>query len=180
MGAGNVSRKGVTPVVAIVLLLMMTVGAAGAAYTWFSQMQQQLQEKARTQLQSQLEVKDLECNAEPENTVEVALKNSGDTTVRLGRVDMFIRDSSGHLNITVTRMDLSQPNACNGNECRFDNPGGFSQFTVNVSDPTYDNQPGSGTVSPSDAKLVPGSFYTVKIGFTNSDISVSAGGCHAE
>ncbi|MCJ7479336.1 MAG: hypothetical protein MUP63_04130 [Candidatus Nanohaloarchaeota archaeon QJJ-7] len=174
------SRKGVTPIVAIVLLLMMTVAAAGAAYTWFSQMQQQLQEEAESELSSDLSVKDMECSADPENTVEVAIKNSGQAEIDVKDVDMFIRDSSGHLNTTVTGMDLSTASSCNGDECGFSEPGGFAQFTVNVSDPQYDDQPGSGSVDPDPSSLVEGGFYTVEIVFTNSDMSVEGTGCLAE
>ena len=35
----NTSKKGITAVVAIVLLLMMTIAAAALAYAWISQMQ---------------------------------------------------------------------------------------------------------------------------------------------
>ncbi len=40
------ARKGITAVVAIVLLLMMTVGAAGLAYVWVSGLQSSIQESA--------------------------------------------------------------------------------------------------------------------------------------
>lgn len=36
-------RKGITPVIAIVLLLMITVGVTGAAYVWIKQVQEQTQ-----------------------------------------------------------------------------------------------------------------------------------------
>lgn len=159
---------------------MMTVAAAGAAYTWFSQMQQQLQEEATTELRTELRVKDLQCNGKPENTVEIALKNVGSQQVETADVDAFIRGSGGHLNVTVTDMDLSTANACNGQPCGFGEPGGFGSLTINLANPQTPNQPGSGSVSPDPGFLVPGSFYKVELSFTRADLSVSAGGCTAD
>ncbi|MBU4300558.1 MAG: archaellin/type IV pilin N-terminal domain-containing protein [Nanoarchaeota archaeon] len=46
----NTAKKGITAVVAIVLLLMMTVAAAGLAYMWISQMQTGAQAQGTEQL----------------------------------------------------------------------------------------------------------------------------------
>ncbi len=172
-------RKGITPVVATVLLLMMTVAAAGAAYTWFTQMQGQLQTQATSDLQTEFRVKDLQCNAKPENTVKVSIKNSGSREVDLRDVDAFIDGPDGHLNVTITDMDLSTPNACNGDACAFGEPGGFAAVVIDLSDPAG-GQPGSGSASPPNSVLVPGSFYKVELSFTNADQSISAGGCLAD
>ncbi|MFB6076544.1 MAG: archaellin/type IV pilin N-terminal domain-containing protein, partial [Candidatus Nanohaloarchaea archaeon] len=134
--AGNV-RSGITPVVAIVLLLMMTVAAAGAAYTWFSQMQSQVQERATQTLQTDMEVKDLRCDSSTDK-IEVAIKNSGSTEIELTNTDLFVRDSTGHLNITMTSLDLSTDSGnalCSGGSagCSFKSPGKFDTATFDVS-----------------------------------------------
>jgi len=49
----NTAKKGITAVVAIVLLLMMTVASAGLAYMWISQMQTGTQQKTTEQLNAQ-------------------------------------------------------------------------------------------------------------------------------
>ncbi len=45
-GKMNSKRKGITPVIAIVLLLMMTVAAAGMAYMWIMSLQEDMEETA--------------------------------------------------------------------------------------------------------------------------------------
>lgn len=41
----EIPRKGITPIIAVVLLLMMTVAAAGLAYTWVIGVQTSIQER---------------------------------------------------------------------------------------------------------------------------------------
>ncbi|MDY6769480.1 MAG: archaellin/type IV pilin N-terminal domain-containing protein [Candidatus Nanohaloarchaea archaeon] len=161
MARRTVARKGITPVVAIVLLLMMTVAAAGAAYTWFSQMQQRIQSEATTQLQTELQVKDLRCNARPKNTVVLALSNTGSTEIDSSDVDLFIRGSGGHLNATVTGLDWSGAG--------FSEPGGFGEVTIDLAN-----------ADTGSTFLVAGSFYQVEADFINADYTLQAGGCLAE
>lgn len=161
MESGRRSRKGITPVIAIVLLLMMTVAAAGAAYTWFSQMQERLQSEATRGLQTELSLRDLRCNAKPTNTMELAVSNSGSTSVDLSDVDVFIRGSAGHLNSTLLDLDWAGSG--------FGDPGGFGQVTVQLSNAD----------SGSDF-LVDGKFYKVEADFPLADYTLNAGGCLAE
>ncbi len=42
-------RRGITPVVAVILLLLMTIAAAGAAYLWVTKLQQLITERATSQ-----------------------------------------------------------------------------------------------------------------------------------
>ncbi len=46
-------KKGITAVVATVMLLMMTVAAAGMAYIWITDMQKEIQEGTSAQIQQQ-------------------------------------------------------------------------------------------------------------------------------
>ncbi len=154
------SRKGVTPVVAIILLLMMTVAAAGAAYTWFTNMQDKFQEQAAGQIQTELSVRDLQCDADAEE-VELALSNSGSTDIQLNDVDVFIRGSGGNLNSTFTGQDWTGEG--------FGEPGGFGSVVLDMSNAD----------SGSDF-LDPGSFYKIEVYFANTDYTLPAGGCLAE
>lgn len=47
--------KGITPVIAIILLLLMTVAAAGAAYIWISRVQEQISSQTSTGLEANLQ-----------------------------------------------------------------------------------------------------------------------------
>lgn len=154
------TRKGITPVVAIVLLLMMTVAAAGAAFTWFSQMQEQVQDRASSELNRQLEVRDLVCDS-ANDQIEISISNTGSTTIPLSGVSVFVRDSTGHLNTTITDRDWS------GNA--FGDPGGFGTVTVDV------------TQGSDATALYAGAFYDIEVDFTNVEggYTLPAGGCVA-
>ncbi len=159
------SRRGVTPVVAIILLLMMTVAAAGAAFTWFSQMQEELQDQAASDLRTSMDVKDLQCDS-GSDTLDISIKNSGSTEVELTSVDVFVRDSTGHLNATITQLDWSS-SGCSG-ACQFGQPGGFDTAQVDIS-----------TADSGSTFLSSGAFYDVEIDFTDAGFTLQAGGCLA-
>lgn len=139
---------------------MMTVAAAGAAYSWFSNMQTQFQERAAGQIQTELSVRDLDCSAKDE-TVQIALSNSGSTDIELGDVDVFIRGSGGHLNATFTGEDWTGEG--------FGEPGGFGSVTLDMAN-----------VDSGSDFLDAGSFYKIEIYFVDTDYTLAAGGCLAE
>ncbi len=83
----NTAKKGITAVVAIVLLLMMTVAAAGLAYMWISQMQTGTQQKTSEQLNTQAQQMQSSLNIESVwasgGMMFFSLRNTGSTTVDL-------------------------------------------------------------------------------------------------
>lgn len=166
--AAGASRKGITPVVAIILLLMMTVAAAGAAFTWFSQMQEQLQGQAERDLNTQLDVKDLQCDSGA-NYVNVSITNTGDREIELTTVNLYVRDSSGDLAGTVSGMDLTtstSTSSCeSGGGCQFGTPGGFDTVNIDL----------SGTMT-----LSANSFYDISMEFLDAGgYEIQPGGCLA-
>lgn len=48
-------KKGITPVIAIILLLLMAVAAAGALYLWYSRSQEDVASSAQTGMEKQVE-----------------------------------------------------------------------------------------------------------------------------
>lgn len=78
------SRKGITPVIALVLLLMMTVAAAGMAYVWFMS----VQEETQTTVQESLSERTgqmagavtIDAVYETGNVAYVAVRNTGSVT----------------------------------------------------------------------------------------------------
>lgn len=80
-------RKGITPVIAIVLLLLITVGAVGIVYTQFqgivegNDAEQELQQQQRIQ-QSSYSIVAVTATGSPGN-YEVTIKNTGDDTLDL-------------------------------------------------------------------------------------------------
>lgn len=86
----NTTKKGITAVVAIVLLLMMTVAAAGLAYMWISSMQTDTQQKTTQQLNAQQQQMQGAFNVEsvwggpaPGNMV-FSVRNTGTTAINFG------------------------------------------------------------------------------------------------
>ncbi|MCK4555007.1 MAG: hypothetical protein KAT83_00215 [Candidatus Aenigmarchaeota archaeon] len=79
-------RKGITPVIALVLLLMMTVAAAGMAYIWFQDVQQETQDTVSDSLSQRTEQMagaiSIDAVYEPgvANEVRVAIRNTGSVT----------------------------------------------------------------------------------------------------
>lgn len=98
-------RRGITPVIAVTLLLGMTVAASGGAYAWISQVQQQAQEEASQGLATRLDVKDAVCTRY--GNVEVSIKNNGDAMLTATESDIFVRDGDGDLVSQRTGIDIS-------------------------------------------------------------------------
>lgn len=79
------SQKGITPIIAIILLLMMTVAVAGAAFFWLSRIQNQLQGGVEsyqgtmmTQISSKVDVVDA---AFSNNNLTIFFQNTGNTKI---------------------------------------------------------------------------------------------------
>lgn len=167
--ANHYRRHGITPVVSIVLLLMMTIAAAGAAYSWFDQMQTDIQQQARQQLETSVETRDLQCIIDPAgDQLLVALKNIGKRDIRGDAVDVYVYDNNGNLYTAITNLNwrtsanwemASPPNS------GFLDSGGFGQVSIDM---------------PASSQFTDGAFYTVTVEFSNTGISKPVGGCIAE
>lgn len=105
------------------LLLGMSVVAAGSAYTWITTTTQQAQDEAVETLATQVEVKDVRCDR---GRVTVSLSNSGDTELS-GPVDVFLRGPDGDLH--TVRSDIAVDNMS------FTTPGGFDEVALIASRP---------------------------------------------
>ena len=77
-------RKGITPVIALVLLLMMTVAAAGMAYIWFQDVQQETQDTVSDSLAERTGqmagAVSIDAVYEDADVTQVAIRNTGSTT----------------------------------------------------------------------------------------------------
>ncbi|MDY6768736.1 MAG: archaellin/type IV pilin N-terminal domain-containing protein [Candidatus Nanohaloarchaea archaeon] len=106
------AKKGITPVVAMVLLLMMTVAAAGAAFAWTQGILSGQQQEATQALNTEVAIRGLNCaagGASPE--LDFFLNNVGSTTVSAsapGSVTVYLYSvSTGNL---VTTESTSHSN----------------------------------------------------------------------
>ena len=87
-------RKGITPIIAVVLLLMMTVAAAGLAYQFVINAQTGVQagleqEIAGTQAQSQAKLT-IDTVYNTTTDVVISLRNSGSYTFNTGDLSVYI------------------------------------------------------------------------------------------
>jgi flagellin-like protein len=110
--------KGITPVIATVLLLMMTVAASGAAYLWMTSLQSEIQKSVQQTAQGVTGTTDLEfqfrskkCNATESsppfthNEIEVYLQNTGQGLIEQGPVGLTLVDDEGNDLEFVERTD---------------------------------------------------------------------------
>ncbi len=81
-------RNGITPVVAIVLLLMMTVAASGGAYAWMTQVQDEAQEDAARGLSTGVDLRDVRCRG---INISFTASNTGDTALSSDEADVYVR-----------------------------------------------------------------------------------------
>lgn len=72
--------KGVTPVVALVLLVLLTISAAGAAFSFVQLIIEDREDAARQLVASSLSIKQITCTASTD-TVTVQASNDGDTVL---------------------------------------------------------------------------------------------------
>ncbi len=94
-GKMDSKRKGITPVIAIVLLLMMTVAAAGMAYVWIMSLQEDVRVIADEGVEDMKIVSSVSLSFEAVhedagNMIEFTLRNTGKHGFSSGELDQFI------------------------------------------------------------------------------------------
>ncbi len=101
------NSKGITPIISVILLLMMTVAIAGAAFFWTQRMQNQLQGSVEsyqstllTRMSSKVDIREgTNYNVSTEN-LTIVLQNTGNTKIPIRdccawpRTDWTLRDSN--------------------------------------------------------------------------------------
>ncbi|MCJ7450845.1 MAG: hypothetical protein MUP58_03850 [Candidatus Nanohaloarchaeota archaeon QJJ-9] len=147
-------RKGITPVVAVVLLLLITVGTVATAWAWINGFIGDQQERTAEKLNTQVEFRDLVCNS-GDDSVEFYVKNTGSTAVTSTSVEAYVYNvSDGAL---VSSVDVT------------------SAFT-NSMDPD-DDVDSNFTVS---GGLTPGLQYEVRVEFSDHNNYIITDTCQAQ
>lgn len=136
-------RRGITPVVAVIIILMMTVATSVSAYGWMRGLQEQVQAEAARDLRQDVTFKDLRCDVE---AVAFSLKNSGDVTVSADALDVYIHGPDDELVTTRTGVDMD--------DAAFTEPGGFATRGVLLNE-----------------SLVPSRVHEVEVAFREGSIS---------
>jgi len=119
----RLNKKGISPVIAIILLLMMTVAVAGAAFFWLSRIQNQLQGGVEsfqgtvfTQIASAVDVVDADyVNASSTENLTIFFQNTGNTKIPISNSGTFptttwiLRDSD-QVAVCSTNWEGTSPN----------------------------------------------------------------------
>ncbi len=100
--------RGLSPIIGVVLLIMMTVAVMGAAYLWVTSLQQSVQQTSSQQMgtmqRGQINVLSTDCNSSS-GIINVVVRNIGTVTIPKGNVTLEVKDNNGvHLNILYKDM----------------------------------------------------------------------------
>ncbi|MCW1300652.1 MAG: hypothetical protein OH363_05120, partial [Candidatus Parvarchaeota archaeon] len=101
------NKKGITPVIATILLLLMTVAAAGTAYFWMVSVQSKIQtgvstgiEQQLTQAQYQIKTVGVTCN-ETSGIYSVSVMNIGPNDIPTGTATLVVTNGTTGATIAV-------------------------------------------------------------------------------
>ena len=126
------NRKGITPVISVVLLIMLTVAITGGAYYWMTNVQSSLQENVGASIQGSAElatasfsIVSVSCDSTTEEIKIIGL-NTGTQTLDASKAIITISSIEG--SVLGTLVDLNGGASIS--------PGG--SFTVTTSDETWD------------------------------------------
>ena|SRR3989338_11012621 len=82
--------KGITPVIAIILLLLITISMVGFAFVWFQRVAQTATENTDTQLQAQINQQSQTARIESVGGTSITLRSSGSQSLPIGSVAIFV------------------------------------------------------------------------------------------
>lgn len=86
--------KGITPVIAIILLLLITISMVGFAFVWFQRVAQTATGASDTQLQSQLNQAAQTARIESASGATVAMRNTGSQSIPVSSVAVFVNGTA--------------------------------------------------------------------------------------
>ncbi|MEK6887418.1 MAG: type IV pilin [Candidatus Aenigmatarchaeota archaeon] len=86
--------KGITPVIAIILLLLITISMVGFAFVWFQRVAATATSATDTQLQSQLNQQGQQIKIEGASGTTVSFRSNGNAALPAGSVLLFVNGSS--------------------------------------------------------------------------------------
>jgi flagellin-like protein len=136
------NSKGITPIISVILLLMMTVAIAGAAFFWTQRMQNQMQggiesyqSTMLTQMSSKADIYDADYNTTTEN-LTIFIQNTGNTKIPIRdccswpRTDWILKNSN---QVAICATDWAGGTAANDSaDCVEGCTGGGNVDYINV------------------------------------------------
>ncbi len=149
-------RKGLTPVVAIVMLLMLTILVTGGAFTFINNFMDHQENELQRHISTDVVVSDVNCNGDE---LEFILTNQGSMNVDLNVVDIFIRNrATGSLT-----MDSPITTSSQGNPPELEVMG--------------EDRHWRGTETDLIDSFDPGSTYRVEFQFVSNGVGQATGTC---
>ena len=101
--------RGLSPIIAVVLLIMMTVAAAGAAYVWIIALQKKMSGSSNQQLQvlntGVIQYVSASCTS-PSN-ISVIIRNVGKTAIPSGNVTLEVKDAATNAHLNTYYKDMA-------------------------------------------------------------------------
>ncbi len=82
--------KGITPVIAIILVLLITISMVGFSFVWFSRISELAADQTQSQLQAQLDTQAQKIKIDATTTATVSIRNSGSKSIALSKISVFI------------------------------------------------------------------------------------------
>ena len=127
--------KGVTPIIAIILLLLITISMVGFAFVWFTSIAESSTEAVGGQLEATTEQIAKKIRIDNIAGTSLALRATGTATIELGELGFFIDGVAvnciGFANIAPNSVGIcTLDSACNiGSRLRVSAPGGPDEVT---------------------------------------------------
>ena len=140
------SKKGITPVIAIVLLLMLTVASAAGAYYWITSMQSGLQENAEGTIGSasmggEYSITTLSGGIDCDSTsdeITVFVRNQGTLSIPSGTWYAFVKNTNGTETGTWDNTTLGSVSSSSVKKIIFDSSSSMAsgtKYSVVISSP---------------------------------------------
>ncbi len=89
-----IKMKGITPVIAIILLLLITISMVGFAFIWFQRVAQTATSASDTALQAQLNQQAQTARIDSASGTNVTIRNTGSQSMAAGSVAIFVNGTS--------------------------------------------------------------------------------------
>lgn len=82
--------KGITPVVAVILLLLITISMVGFAFVWFTRIGELTTQQTQQQLQSELDRQAMKIRIDAAPTTSVTIRNIGTQDIPGAQIAVFV------------------------------------------------------------------------------------------
>ncbi|MBI2578391.1 MAG: hypothetical protein HYW26_01640 [Candidatus Aenigmarchaeota archaeon] len=105
-------QKGITPVIAIILLLLITISMVGFAFVWFTRVSQISSERTESQLTEQLTQQEKKIRIDNAKSNTVTLRNIGTKDVASSELGFFVDDAQASLTSGCATLTVGEVETC--------------------------------------------------------------------